>query len=737
MRLLLFALIACGGTDDEKGEKDADGDGWSYTEDCNDDDPAIHPGAEEICDGINNDCDPYLDENVLTRFWPDADGDGHGVPITPRDACEAPAGYAPTDDDCDDGDASVFPGATEACNGVDDNCDGVADDGVTTTWYDDGDGDGYGNPDQVSDDCVPPGAGWVTDGTDCDDADASVNPGEVEQCDHDDDNCDGRADQGVVGTWYSDDDDDGYGSPAVSELTCDPPVGWVQDDTDCRPDDPEVYPGATEGCNDHDDDCDGTVDEGFDEDGDGHTTLDCADGDDCDDADPEVYGGAWEVFDDGVDNDCDGIVDEAYTGTYSLASASVRFTAPAGYDAGRLVDIGDVTGDGIGDLVTATLYANSYAGGAYVNAGTVSGSGSFATYGWRLEGDPSFTYGAGRSIGVGDANGDGVEDIVVGAPYSGANRALVVMGPVTGDLSLTDADVVLQGDRDTYCSHGSDLGDIDGDSVADAVIGAYYTNSAGPGSGSVYVVYGPLSADVDLEDDADAILTGANPNSYAGRVTRAGVDMNGDGIGDFVATAPYDSTGAYYSGTVYLVYGPVSGDGSLSAADGIQVGESGSDYAGGAVALGDVGGDGLGDLVVGASSNSSSAIGGGAAYVVFGPASGTADLGSADIIVRGTRGAAYAGAGVAAGDTNGDGLGELLVGATGSAVTGEAWLFDGLSAGTYVETDAVAVFTGETAGSSAGTGVALGDLDGDDGADVAIGAPSLGGGGASYVQYAD
>ena len=111
---------------------DFDEDGHYADEDCNDQDPAIHPGADEICDGIDNDCDGTVDgddvEDPLT-FYRDLDGDGYGDESSPSTACTVPDGYVPEAGDCNDDDADVHPGREEACgDGVDNDCDGVVDD---------------------------------------------------------------------------------------------------------------------------------------------------------------------------------------------------------------------------------------------------------------------------------------------------------------------------------------------------------------------------------------------------------------------------------------------------------------------------------------------------------------------------------------------------------------------------------------------------------------------------------
>lgn len=187
------------------------------------------------------DCDDD-DANVLGpgSFHVDADGDGHGGGAAGTD-CALLTGYVANDDDCDDTNAAVYPGAVEACDNLDGNCNGEADEGVVVpTWYPDGDGDGWGTDAGVTV-CEQP-VGYVAQGGDCDDSDNDVNPGLV---------------------WYSDADGDGYGDLATAVNACEAPGGRIADGTDCDDSRADVSPGAQEVCDagNVDEDCDGSADD--------------------------------------------------------------------------------------------------------------------------------------------------------------------------------------------------------------------------------------------------------------------------------------------------------------------------------------------------------------------------------------------------------------------------------------------------------------------------------------------
>ncbi|MCY1045258.1 MopE-related protein [Corallococcus sp. bb12-1] len=179
----------------ELAATDADDDGYVATSsggtDCNDANAAIHPGATERCDGVDDNCVNGEEDALDDRTWYiDQDGDGYGG--SALKTCTRPTGTLSEGGDCNDANASIHPGRSEfRCDGQDDNCDGTADEGLPIlTWYRDADGDEYGDVTQAVSGCAPP-SGHVAKPTDCNDADATIHPGVAELLDLKDNNCNG------------------------------------------------------------------------------------------------------------------------------------------------------------------------------------------------------------------------------------------------------------------------------------------------------------------------------------------------------------------------------------------------------------------------------------------------------------------------------------------------------------------------------------------------------------------
>ncbi len=310
------------------GAQDLDHDGYvdarccngtNCGDDCNDGNATIHPTQAEVCNHRDDDCNGAVDDGAQLAGFADMDNDLHGDPATPRLDCAGAAHFSTLGDDCDDADPTRHPAQPEFCDGEDNDCNGVVDDGThAVTWYRDGDGDGVGSGASGTVVSCTPQPGYSLLGTDCDDARRGVSPGALEVCDGLDDDCNGLADFSVSLGNFEDDDGDGH-----IDLAC-PRVG-----DDCDDFDPSSYPGALELCDWRDNDCDGVPDSGsamgqwyLDSDGDSYgdsarpATTSCdpqvgraSRGGDCDDSSAAVHPGVADLCN-GYDDDCDGELDE-------------------------------------------------------------------------------------------------------------------------------------------------------------------------------------------------------------------------------------------------------------------------------------------------------------------------------------------------------------------------------------------------------------------------------------------
>jgi hypothetical protein len=357
------ARLRCTSTpadEDGDGAFDAsclDDEGIAIGDDCDDTDADRFPGNLEICDGSHDeDCDPDTLGDV------DDDGDGFQ-----SGAC---CNGAECGEDCDDARAGSFPGATEVCDGLDQNCDGTADEGLTLEGFVDGDSDGYGAGAPLS---ACPGTPRFSDvGGDCDDTRRDISPGMPEICDEIRNDCTAAEPDVGAGAvnWYGDTDGDGFGSAASGvTLSCTPVPDTSLNQTDCDDSNPMVNPGAAELCNGIDDDChDGPnfrigPNNLEDDDLDGLVDVACTPvGTDCNDNDPATGPGELERCD-SRDNDCDGTIDEG-------AASSVYYR--------------DADGDGFGSEASGAMVA-CMAGSGYVSRGGDCNDADVARYPTALE----------------------------------------------------------------------------------------------------------------------------------------------------------------------------------------------------------------------------------------------------------------------------------------------------------------------------------------------------------------
>ena len=252
--ILALAVALCG--------CDLDGDGFS-TDDCDDGDADVNPDAVEVCNGVDDDCDTFVDDGlVFSSYRPDGDGDLFGDVDAPEiRACAQPPGAVPDGTDCDDANPDAHPGASEVCDGVDNDCDfDIDEDLIVRQYRRDEDEDGYGDRDGEALESCAPIDGLVDTTGDCDDDDPGVHPGVEEVCNDVDDDCNGGIDDGLpFDTWYPDVDGDGFGDEDADPfLACDTPDDAALDDaTDCDDDDPDVRPDQVDPCRDCDDTNDG------------------------------------------------------------------------------------------------------------------------------------------------------------------------------------------------------------------------------------------------------------------------------------------------------------------------------------------------------------------------------------------------------------------------------------------------------------------------------------------------
>ncbi len=774
--------------------------------DCDDTRSAVYPGAIEDCDGQDNDCDGLVDDEDpdlvldgrdIRTTWRDSDGDNFGDPDTPLRYCQQlPAGTSNEPTDCDDTLAAVYPRAFEICNGIDDDCDGLIDDADNSLTgaerehaYPDEDDDGFGVSDGAIYVCTLP-AGYVGNldgGEDCDDRNASIYPGAPEACDHQDADCDGiigrndpDVDPSVQTLWYFDADNDGYAGAAVVVADCTrPSFSYHSTADDCDDADRDVNPGEDEVCNGQDDNCDGLVDDDDpalvtqyigisawpDADGDGYgdslgTQIDfcvvpdgyAALNDDCDDSSSSARPSAEEVCDNGIDDNCDGLVDDCTQPNWHILhwSGSTPNKPLEGVHESRLgryyLSSGDVNGDGLTDILAMSEIGRDET--AHVLNGSIS---------WETDwSSPSFTLTDAPSWGgvyiVGDFDGDGYDDIALGEEGTAATTDFTIIpGSPTLAGSTTSTALLTSGDAwlftDSTSSRGiwaaGPAGDLNTDGYDDLWIYGADTSTSAKG---VWLLMGTTSVSglqTDYFDHAAAYLEEPNykcANYNDGDELSFG-DLDGDGHSDAVWGCEWDDRDGTNVGQVYA-WMDVVGEGAsahgLPLSYDLRVGTrspSVINYLGDlAQVVGDVDNDGYDDLFLGSSMVYSPTPVSAGGWLFYGSSgiAGQVDVEDADVVISSASYFAYE-YNPARGDVNDDGIDDLIVNALGYdsttfniGVAGAVVMFEGGSrlTGTIdVATDGDWRVYGEWETYSMPYRVAVGDVDGSGAPDIVFASP--------------
>jgi hypothetical protein len=641
-------------------------------------------------------------------------------------------------EDCNDEDASIYPGATEIWyDGVDQDCGGGDDfdqdgdgqlptlyggtdcddedatvyAGAVDAWYDGVDSDCAGNDDYDQD-----GDGFSASaygGTDCDDENAAIHPGAPE-------------------IWYDGIDQDCAGNDDYDQ-DGDGQQSSLYGGSDCLYTDASVYEGATEIWYDGiDQDCLGGND--FDQDGDGveYPT-------DCTDTDPTIQGPTPEVLD-GTDSDCDGIIDDLDLASVSAGVVYGGSSNLALGDVGTISVGGDFDGDGVGELVTVST--NIIYGSAWVISGAdwVGANGVVTDYDMASFSGQYWAYMISGVQGPqADATGDGVADLLVIGTYDsyGYGTAYLTDGTtVSGDLWHTDATASYTGDSTSDYTRSAVVADLNGDGTMEVITGNPYDNYTGSNNGSsttdsgAVAVFSGKFADSYTLDDVDYIVNGDNDDDWLGWSVQA-ADMDGDGYADMILGAPgYSSNGI--DGAIYLIPGNASlswggdviGDVATASVSGPNNSSLGADPI---PAPRDLDADGTLDLVLGdmESGNVWAFLGGISSGVAYSAASWT---------VSGDQGSFGSGVGLA--DLDGDGMVEVAVGdpensSNGIRGAGAVWLYNSAGSG-------VGLIWGTDASDAFGSSVSSGsDIDGDGMEELGVGARGddggASGGGAIYL----
>lgn len=599
--LSVGGLGACAGSGKGSTE-DLDGDGYSEQDgDCNDADAAIFPGAEETCDGVDEDCDTVIDNAPVDELWySDADQDGYGDTDSATGSCIPIVGRIATGGDCDDTDADIHPGSTEHCDDVDEDCDGMTDEEAVDAfiYYEDIDQDGYGGSLYPLHTCYA-APGYADNSDDCDDTRIDVHPGAQDDpgdgldanCSHDTyiwDYTNGTDTtvatiSGNHGAHFptcmvglGDIDLDGYGDVYIGDAALEDASS-----TDAG----YFYPGPLSGAltptNAKE-----VLDWGN---ATGAQGSSCAlIGDVNDNGTDDLLIGAP-----GVSTDTIGSVSvylgERLNAWEAQAPDASAQDATAGTGFGSTVaGADDVDGDGVPDVLVSGVAASGtgvvhlYSGADWASWGTDSLA--------ELTGDGRL----GETLAaLGDINGDGHADFAVGAPGKSDDAGVVEVLLGGGDYSVWAT--VSSTTPGLALGSGLSADDIDQDGVTDLVVSAHGQLQDGSGAspaGGTWIFSGAaMHAGSQSPDDALVHIEGGPLDSYSSWQVAAPGDVDGDEVPDLLVSAT-DPAGA--GGAIALFIGPLAGTLNWEDAP-LFVGADAGAYGAQLASLGDTNRDGHGD----------------------------------------------------------------------------------------------------------------------------------------------
>lgn len=553
-----------------------------------------------------------------------------------------------------------------ACDTKREDSRSVTSEGEVDTDTDaDTDSDNDTGPTDADGDGVP---AWQ----DCDDDDASV---------------------GGPGDWYLDADDDGFGDPETTEQACEAPEDHVIDGSDCDDSEASTNPAGSEICNGVDDDCDGLVDDEddsldsttldvfyLDADGDGWGTVSStvsactapeghvAEGGDCDDGDSAIHPDTWDMID-GVDNDCDGLVDQVPTSSADFVLEGATSSEHAGKS---LAGMHDVNGDGLTDLLVSGWLRTTTTwevGAAYLQYGPITGSMVLSSADAEILGTEDYQRLGGYVVLLGDVHGDGYDEVVVvaGSRNIPATDGGIYLfnGPISGSDIADNADLVIQGGPEEVGGMLAAGGDIDGDGLEDLILGDTPQDRAH----HVRIIEGSslsTGGTVILDSLGTVIETEEEGDNFGRHVAAAG-DLDRDGLEDIVVGAFNHSSG---DGCVYVFLTSDPWTNSATDASVRILGDNeafGSQVAGG----GDLTGDDIPDLAISASDYSAPhGSSEGAVYIVEGGTLGTVT--TTDLLVRlaGSYQESLGSTVSILADIDGNGVDEIATGAIDTCISG-------------------------------------------------------------------